>query len=518
MRRRRVFLAIIFLMLFSAVAWPQSLPNLALSRLNYTVTKRRVNPQGELKTKIDAVDSQLATATSQGQTGEVRRLISKGLSLLAGTEWTDALDFQSSLVLRSDHLFVDSSKPLAVRLEQIYTPSLKLEHSLSAQVWLSKPATQGGLNGIGSAPRAAESVKDLGKFDEISRDLRESPYYMDVDLSGMADGPYQVQVQIFDSTHAIGVATLRVILRKDLDGTLTRIESEARKLPQAIQPEALYPVDYVHNVDRGRLEIGAFDLGKELANADQVIASSKTSKDPFEGRTGDFKRHYIFKAAGEIMPYHLYVPTTYTPSRAFPLVVALHGLGASEDSFFSPVYGGVAKLAEQHGFIVVAPLGYRIDGGYGAFRTPGQSNHRTELSEQEVMEVVTQIRQQYKIDESRVYLMGHSMGGIGTWAIAAKHPGLWAALGPISGTGDPSTVERMGQVPEIVVHGDADDVVPVSGSRAMVEQMKKLGIEVKYIEVPGGSHINVAGPNMAAIFDFFDAHRKGQAASAGSAR
>ncbi len=518
MDRRHILPGIIFLMLFSAFAWPQSLPNLALSRLNYTVTKRRVNPQGELKAKIDALDIQVASATSQGQTGEVRRLIAKGLSLLAGTEWTDALDFQSSLVLRSDHLFVDSSKPLAVRLEQIYTPSLKLEHNLSAQVWLSKPAAQGGLNGIGSAARAAESVKDLGKFDEISRDLRESPYSMDVDLSGMADGPYQVQAQVFEGTQSIGVATLRVILRKDLDATLTRIEADARKLPDLIQPEALYPVDYIHNVDRGRLEIGAFDLGKELASADQVIATAKTGKDPFEGRTGDFKRHYIFKAAGEIMPYHLYVPTTYTASRAFPLVVALHGLGASEDSFFSPVYGGVAKLAEQHGFIVVAPLGYRIDGGYGAFRVPGQSNHRTELSEQEVMEVVDRIKQQYKIDESRIFLMGHSMGGIGTWAIAAKHPGLWAALGPISGTGDPSSVQKIGQVPEIVVHGDADDVVPVSGSRTMVEQMKKLGVEVKYIEVPGGNHINVAGPNMAAIFDFFDAHRKGQGASAGAGR
>jgi predicted peptidase len=106
------------------------------------------------------------------------------------------------------------------------------------------------------------------------------------------------------------------------------------------------------------------------------------------------------------------------------------------------------------------------------------------------------------------------MGGIGTWAIAAKHPGLWAALGPISGVGDPTTVEKMGPVPEIVVHGDADDVVPVSGSRNMVEAMKKLGVEVKYIEVPGGNHGNVAAPNMAAIFDFFDTHRKGQAATA----
>jgi hypothetical protein len=48
----------------------------------------------------------------------------------------------------------------------------------------------------------------------------------------------------------------------------------------------------------------------------------------------------------------------------------------------------------------------------------------------------------------------------------------------------------------------------------MVEAMKKLGTEVKYIEVPGGSHTSVPGPNMAAIFDFFDSHRKHTQASA----
>src|SRR5438046_7376015 len=127
--RRSVLIVIIFLALFSTFAWPQSLPNLALSRLNYTVTKRRVNPQGELKTKIDAVDADLAAATQLGKTAEVRRLVAKGLTLLAGKEWTDALDFNSSLVLRADHVFVDSSKPLGLRLEQIYSPSLKLEHS-----------------------------------------------------------------------------------------------------------------------------------------------------------------------------------------------------------------------------------------------------------------------------------------------------------------------------------------------------------------------------------------------------
>ena len=80
---RSVLAAIVLFLfpaLFSTLAQPQSLPNLALTRLNYTVTKRRVNPQGELKAKIDAVDSELATATQQGKIGEVRRLVAKGLT------------------------------------------------------------------------------------------------------------------------------------------------------------------------------------------------------------------------------------------------------------------------------------------------------------------------------------------------------------------------------------------------------------------------------------------------------
>jgi dipeptidyl aminopeptidase/acylaminoacyl peptidase len=64
-----------------------------------------------------------------------------------------------------------------------------------------------------------------------------------------------------------------------------------------------------------------------------------------------------------------------------------------------------------------------------------------------------------------------------------------------------------------VVHGDADTVVPIAGAQAMVAAMNKLGTEVKFIVVPGGSHVSVPGPNMPAIFDFFDAHSKVAAAA-----
>jgi predicted peptidase len=125
------------------------------------------------------------------------------------------------------------------------------------------------------------------------------------------------------------------------------------------------------------------------------------------------------------------------------------------------------------------------------------------------MEVLRMVRERYKIDDNRIYLLGHSMGAIGTWLLGPKYPNIWAALAPISGAGDPASIEKTRDIPEIVVHGDADNVVPVGSSRVMVAAMKKLGVEVKYIEVPGGGHGDVPAPNMGAIFDFFDTHRKG---------
>ena len=75
------------------------------------------------------------------------------------------------------------------------------------------------------------------------------------------------------------------------------------------------------------------------------------------------------------------------------------------------------------------------------------------------MQVLARVRQHYKVDDTRIYLMGHSMGAIGTWFLGAKYPDIWAALGTIAGTGSPQTIARMRHIPQFVVHGDADPTV-----------------------------------------------------------
>jgi len=118
------------------------------------------------------------------------------------------------------------------------------------------------------------------------------------------------------------------------------------------------------------------------------------------------------------------------------------------------------------------------------------------------------VRKQLRVDDDRIYLLGHSMGAIGSWYLGAKYPDRFAALAVFAGAGNPATMAQMRNIAQFVVHGDADTTVPVSGSRAMVARMKDLGVEHQYIEVPGGTHMDVVEPNLKAAFDFFDAHRR----------
>jgi hypothetical protein len=388
----------------------QALPNVNLTRVLYNTRKATVKPEGELKAQIDAVDAAIAEATKLGQTGEVRRQIAKGIVLLDGRAWTPALDFQTSLVLRAERTVVDSAAPYAVRLEQIYRPAIDLTPALSVAVRLKK--RQPG--GLPAAP-SWSVVRELGVFDGPSRDLRESPFAMDLALDGVADDAYALEAEVRDRATSIGATMLPVVLVRGLDARLGALAKAAATVPAAVREDVAYPADYIRSVNRGKVGLGTFNVATELTAAEAIVTAAKGGKDPFAGRTGDFERHYRLEGANEVMPYRVYVPTGYQASKPMPLVVALHGLGATEDSFFDSYAKLTPKLAEQHGFLLAAPLGYRIDGFYGSPLMgvgDAAAKRRTEYSEQDVLQVLARMKAQYKVDGAGAVLgCGLAAGG-----------------------------------------------------------------------------------------------------------
>lgn len=234
-------------------------------------------------------------------------------------------------------------------------------------------------------------------------------------------------------------------------------------------------------------------------------------------------RSYIFEETGVEVPWALFVPSTYDASTESPLVIALHGLGRPYDWMMG--YEGFIDFAEAGGFIVASPLGYHPRGWYGSrghgipAGAAGDGDEALpanlgELSERDVMNVLAIVRAEHNIDPDRIYLWGHSMGGAGTYHLAAKYPDVWAGIAvaaPAPQRDAIGQIDAFRQIPTLVLHGDQDRTVSVQGSRDWVARMAELGMQHVYIEVPSGDHslfVSQDPANLSKVFSFFDIVRK----------
>jgi poly(3-hydroxybutyrate) depolymerase len=229
--------------------------------------------------------------------------------------------------------------------------------------------------------------------------------------------------------------------------------------------------------------------------------------------------YHLAEANGE-MPYTLFVPSSYEPGAPTPLVVDLHGLNITP--LQQILFDGTTDFAERHGFIVVAPMGYDLAGWWGSRRgdpvetaalNPETGERYTvgELSEIDAVRVLDLVRAGFTIDEDRIYLMGHSMGGAGTYHLGGEYADVWAALAPLAGAGgirDAAAAERFRALPTLLVHGELDSIVPAATSRRSVFWLQSVGAPHVYLEIPGADHefwIRRGSENMEKVFLFFDA-------------
>ena len=215
-------------------------------------------------------------------------------------------------------------------------------------------------------------------------------------------------------------------------------------------------------------------------------------------------RSYVMEETGETIPYALFVPSGYDPTTPAPLMVSLHGAGRQYDWLMN--YAGFLDLAERHGYVVVTPLGYTRRGGYG-YRGDTEQDRR---AEQDVMNVFKLVTDELNIDENRIYLWGHSMGGAGTYYLASRYPDVWAGLAAVAGgsmNADYVDADAIRHIPFLVVQGSDDRVVPTAGVRASVARMSELGMRHLYIEIPGGDHSLFISRNPKVVehlFSFFN--------------
>lgn len=173
--------------------------------------------------------------------------------------------------------------------------------------------------------------------------------------------------------------------------------------------------------------------------------------------------------------YLLYLPKNYAKQESWPLLLFLHGAGERGDNLELVKKHGPPKLiaaGRDFPFIVVSP----------------QCPKERWWEPIELVAMLDEIGRKYKVDADRVYVTGLSMGGFGTWRLAAYVPHRLAAIAPICGGGEIYWTRRFAHLPVWAFHGAKDPGVPLERSRSMVESLKKRGGNARLTVYPDAGH------------------------------
>jgi dienelactone hydrolase len=332
-----------------------------------------------------------------------------------------------------------------------------------------------------------------------------------------------------------GLFGLRLWLRGNLDRRLAAAEEAFEALTAPTRPALATGVGETVAVQLGYvrwlLEPGRDDSWfrpwsssrRQMGETERALAALRAdpSADPYARATGAILRGYRSPVDSDLTSYSLRVPEDRDPAAAepMPLVVHLHGhMGVRPfQGHPAPDYGDGVLVLSPHGKGAVDYMGpaeadalAAIDDACGRCRVSG------------------------------VYLTGGSMGGTGAWQLAAHYPWRFTAIAPVAANADPRVWWRLWdarppaeppagslaealeklklldspvtfaanlrEVPALVYHGDADEIVPVEHARSMVAALRAAGCPVEYHEVPGGEHKLAGNADFKAIVQWLVAH------------
>ena len=207
-----------------------------------------------------------------------------------------------------------------------------------------------------------------------------------------------------------------------------------------------------------------------------VSISSAVAEEPAAGKQVEQQFEYP-KNPRHSMGYLLYLPTKYgAASEKHPLILFLHGSGERGKNLPLVKKHGPPKLVEERSdlpFIVVSPQ-LSLDNQF--------------FNPQAVADLLDEVVGKYQVDTDRIYVTGLSMGGGGTWHVAALQPDRFAAIAPICGWTDPRDAVKLKRLPVWTIHGDIDGAVPYMETEQMVDALRDAGGDIKFTIHHGGGH------------------------------
>ncbi|MFH1567515.1 MAG: dienelactone hydrolase family protein [Gemmatimonadota bacterium] len=194
------------------------------------------------------------------------------------------------------------------------------------------------------------------------------------------------------------------------------------------------------------------------------------------------QHRHALQASGKAQPlkYLVFLPPEYgAGERSWPVILFLHGAAQRGSNLEAVKKTGLPLILERQAefpAIVVAP------------QCPAGLRWTTPAVLDGLLGVLDEVGRSYAVDADRVYVTGLSLGGFGTWGLAMREPGRFAAIAPICGGAQPSRACLLKDTPVWIYHGARDTGVPAHRAKAMYAALEACGADVHFTLYPQAGH------------------------------
>jgi pimeloyl-ACP methyl ester carboxylesterase len=445
-------------------------------------------------------------AFKRGDIPGIIELIGESTALLRGKPWDENQRFIASLALESDRMVIEPNAVLQVSLTRIFPTNIDKAYAAAPTVTFELAVAEPAPSAKSSTAAAVQPLVIAERVPIAITSSNSARRLL------VADGVYWIVARVEAGGKQIAQLRRPIYAISNFSGSVAQMSQTIAAIKRSPDPkvQALAPLVATPEFQLQRLaqlnKSGSeieITPAQELDRIEAALAALATGRNPFSNERGEVERAYQ-APDGKLVPYRLYIPKSYDGAGMKPLVVMLHGALGDEGYYFSGLFDPavIKSEAERRGWLLAAVNGRgRLSGYIG-------------LGTDDTFEVVKCVTRDYRIDASRIYLTGHSMGGFGAWLIASAKPELFAAIAPVSGgapiKGDAlnSLLEKVKALPVMIVHGARDGIAPPQLSRDMTAAAQKAGLKVTYLEVLDADHLSILAGTFPAILDFFEKQTK----------
>jgi poly(3-hydroxybutyrate) depolymerase len=477
-------------------------------------------PNASIGDRARGLMDQAAAARAQGDLSEMRRLLSEARVILANRQWDAGAAYVASLAIRPHESVIDSSQSVVVEIAQYFSAQPPTLEPILLEIGVRPWRARGP---------ASQDVEWRSKITARGTDFAENPVIAAVSLAGLVDGSFDLVVRATQGSKTVGTTARRVFVVRHLNRDLALIEKRmaAVEASQSLKASILYPLDLIKGLNDRSRQVRNIDIRAQLDRSLALLTAAEAGRDPLTRSKGSVERHYWLEESARYEPYRLIVPESWDGASALPLVVVLHGSNGDHDSVLNN--RALIAQADAKGWAILSPMGYSPNSGWGnhlpvvlANGTMPRPRPSTiggvvlpkdgiepEPAERDVLRTIAAVRAEYPIDGRRIYLIGNSMGGEGTWHLAARLPNLWAAVAPAAGAIDPQRFDyaALGRLPVLAVHGQQDPIVAYAASQDMVARLQAQGGDARLLTVVDGGHDAVYNV-LPEVFRFFEQHAR----------